>query len=63
MIRRILMILLWLVLLGGGFVFYWIQDANRFKPELETLIEEQAGVPVKINGDLAWQLVPPLSLT
>jgi len=63
MLRRILMILLWLVLLGGGFVFYWIQDANRFKPELENLIQEQAGVQVKINGDLSWRLFPPISLT
>ena len=63
MFRRILTIALSLVLLGAAFVVYWIQDANRFKPELEALIEEQAGVPVKINGDLAWRLFPPLSLT
>lgn len=63
MFRRILIIALSLVLLGGGFVFYWIQDANRFKSELENLIEDQTGVPVKINGDLAWRLWPPLSLT
>ncbi|MCZ6708813.1 MAG: AsmA family protein [Gammaproteobacteria bacterium] len=63
MIRRLLVTLLGLLLLSGGFVFYWIQDANRFKPELEALIEEQTGVPVRINGDLAWRLFPPLSLT
>jgi uncharacterized protein involved in outer membrane biogenesis len=55
MVKRILMILLWIVLLGGGFVFYWIQDANRIKPELEQLIEEQAGIPVTIGGDLSWR--------
>jgi hypothetical protein len=62
MVKRILMILLWIVLLGGGFVFYWIQDANRIKPELEQLIEEQAGIPVTIGGDLSWRLFPPLTL-
>ncbi|MFP6835652.1 MAG: AsmA family protein [Pseudomonadales bacterium] len=63
MIRRLLVTLLGLLLLSGGFVFSWIQDPNRFKPELANLIEEQAGVPVEINGDLAWRLFPPLSLT
>lgn len=62
MVKRILLILLWIVLLGGGFVFYWVQDANRIKPELEQLIEEQAGIPVSIGGDLSWSLFPPLTL-
>jgi hypothetical protein len=63
MIRRIFIALLCLVLVAGGSVFFLIQDANRFKPELEELIEAQAGMPVKIDGDLAWRLIPPLSLT
>ena len=56
------MILLWLIVLGGGFVFYWIQDANRLKPELEDLLETETGVKLRIGGDLAWRLWPPLSL-
>ncbi|MFU8815991.1 MAG: AsmA family protein [Pseudomonadales bacterium] len=40
-----------------------LQDANRFKPQLQSLIEDQTGVPVQIAGDLSWRLWPPLSLS
>ncbi len=62
-LRLILLILLWMILLGGGFVFYWIQDANRLKPQIEEIIETQTGIPVRIGGDLAWRLWPPISLS
>ena len=62
-LRLLLLILLWTILLGGGFVFYWLQDANRLKPQLEEIIEAQTGVPVHVEGDLAWRLWPPVSLS
>lgn len=53
-----------LVLIGlivGGLI--WIlSDPNRFKPELLTLIAEQTGLKVRIGGDLAWRLWPPVQL-
>lgn len=52
------------LLLGVGVaVLLWaLQDANRFKPELEALVQETTGLPVKFNGDLNWQVWPPVVL-
>ena len=44
-------------------VWFLTQDPNDLKPELEALILEQSGVQVAINGNLSWQLLPPLTLT
>lgn len=44
-------------------VFFWISDANRLKPELALLIEQNSDYTVQFNGDLAWALWPPVSLT
>jgi len=41
---------------------YWIQDANRLKPELEALIAENSDYTAQINGDIKWALFPPLEL-
>ncbi|MCB1686106.1 MAG: AsmA family protein [Pseudomonadales bacterium] len=48
------------ILVGAG--LYFLQDPNRFKPEIEAQIEAQTGVPVKIGGDISWKLLPPISL-
>ncbi len=42
---------------------WWaLSDPNQLKPQLTTLIEDATGVPVRIDGDLAWRLFPPLTL-
>ena len=41
---------------------WWLQDANNLKPELQTLIAEQSGYTARFNGNLRWQLFPPLEL-
>jgi hypothetical protein len=41
---------------------YWLQDANNLKPELQALIAEQSGYTASFNGNLSWQLFPPLKL-
>ncbi len=41
---------------------YWAQDANNLKPELEALIAENSDYQARFNGDLSWQLFPPLRL-
>jgi len=43
-------------------VFFYVQDANRLKPEIEALINENSDFHVEINGELKWQLLPPLTL-
>jgi uncharacterized protein involved in outer membrane biogenesis len=44
-------------------VFFWISDANRLKPELALLIQQNSEYTIQFNGDLAWALWPPISLT
>lgn len=53
-----------ILLLGIGVaVLLWaLQDANRFKPQLEGLVQDATGMPIKFNGDLSWQLWPPVVL-
>lgn len=48
---------------GAAAGVYLLQDPNRFKPELEALIERRSGIPLTIGGDLSWRLWPPLSLS
>jgi hypothetical protein len=62
MIRRALTIVFVALLLGVGFLLYWSADANRFKPELQSLLSDQSGIGVTIQGDLSWKLFPPLRL-
>lgn len=50
-----------IALIVGGLV--WIlSDPNRFKPEILALIAEQTGLKVRIDGELAWRLWPPVQL-
>ena len=62
MAKRIIWVLFAVVAAFGVAVVYLIQDANRFKPDIEALIAEQSDVQVRIGGDLAWSLWPPLTL-
>lgn len=59
---RIFGILLALVAALAIGAFFYLQDANRLKPEIEQLISEQSGYATRINGDVSWSLLPPLSL-
>ena len=43
--------------------YFFLQDPNQFKPEIEAFIAEQTGVQVDIGADLRWQLIPPLALS
>lgn len=47
---------------GAAAAAYVLHDPNRFRPEIETLIARQTGVPVRIAGDLSWSLWPSVSL-
>lgn len=61
-LRLALLTLAVLLVVSGATLALLLQDANRFKPRLETLVEAQTGVPVEIAGDLSWRLWPPLTL-
>jgi hypothetical protein len=56
------MLLIGLAVAVSAAAWYLLSDPNSLKPELSRIIEERTGVPVAINGDLAWQLWPPLRL-
>ncbi len=62
-LRFVLIALVIVLIVGVAGVLVVLQDANRFKPQLESLIATHAGVPLEIGGDLQWRLWPPLSLT
>ncbi len=59
---RIFGILLALVVALAIGAYFYLQDANRLKPEIERLISEQSGYTTRINGNVSWSLIPPLSL-
>jgi uncharacterized protein involved in outer membrane biogenesis len=61
-IKRIIWLFLILLTAAAASVVYWLQDANQFKPDIEALIAEHSDVKIHINGDLSWQLWPPLTL-
>ncbi|MGE0624209.1 MAG: AsmA family protein [Pseudomonadales bacterium] len=60
---RLLIGLAVVVALVVGAAYFLLQDPNRFKPEIQAVIEEQTGAKVDIAGDLSWSLIPPVSLT
>jgi len=41
---------------------FWLQDANNLKPDLEALIAKNSSYRATFNGDISWQLFPPLRL-
>jgi hypothetical protein len=42
-LRTVLMILLWLLVLGGGFVVFWVRDAMLVQPAIEQRLDVPAG--------------------
>lgn len=62
LISRILGFTLALVVAVVLVAFYWIQDANNLKPELQALIAANSEYSARFNGDLTWSLFPPLHL-
>ena len=64
--RKVLILLgviAFLLMVGAGVLLWLLQDPNRFKPQLEELIADGAGFEVKLGGDLAWELWPPVVLS
>jgi hypothetical protein len=62
-LRFLLIAVVLVVIAAGAAAAYLLQDPNRFKPEIEALIEAQSGVPLTIGGALGWRLWPPVSIT
>ncbi|MGI9325817.1 MAG: AsmA family protein [Pseudomonadales bacterium] len=57
-----IVVLLALLAAVGGGLLWALKDPNRFKPELQSLIQETTGMDVALDGDLSWQLWPPVVL-
>ena len=53
-------IILLLALAAGAWL---LADLNRFRPQVEALIAEQAGLEIEIRGDLGWRLLPTPAIT
>ncbi|MEM7080098.1 MAG: AsmA family protein [Pseudomonadota bacterium] len=63
MFAKIIGTLLTVLLVLAALALFWITDANRLKPELTELINSQSEYTIDLNGDLRWQLFPPLTLS
>ena len=53
-------IILLLVLAAGAWL---LADLNRFRPQVEALLAEQAGLDIEIRGGLGWRLLPAPAVT
>jgi len=63
--RTLIMILaglIGLLIIAGVAILWLLKDPNAYKPQIEALIEENAGIKIDIEGDLAWRLWPPVVL-
>lgn len=61
-LRYLLVVVLVLAGATAAAAYFVLHDPHRYKPALEALIEERTGVPLRIGGELAWRLWPPVSL-
>ncbi len=61
--KKFLFAALLLTLTALGALVWWAQDANRLKPQLEASLSDALEMPVTIDGNVSWQLWPPLSAT
>ena len=43
-LRVLLLVLLWIIVLGGGFVAFWIRDPSLLEPAIEREIDPSAGL-------------------
>ncbi len=63
--RTLIMILAGLIglaIVAGVAILWLLKDPNQYKDQIETLIEENAGIQIDIKGDLSWRLWPPIVL-
>ena len=63
--RTLIMILAGLIglaIVAGVAILWLLKDPNQYKDQIETLIEENAGIQINIEGDLTWRLWPPIVL-
>lgn len=55
-------VLIALLVVAAGGLLWALKDPNRFKPELQSLIQQTTGMDIALDGDLSWQLWPPVVL-
>ncbi|WP_341502069.1 AsmA family protein [Gallaecimonas sp. GXIMD4217] len=62
---KLLLIILGLVVLviAGLAAFILSRDPNAYKAEIQTLVADNTGRELRLEGDLGWQLFPRLGLT
>ena len=54
--------LIGLAIIAGVALLWFLKDPNEYKDQIETLIQENAGIDIEIKGDLSWRLWPPIVL-
>lgn len=43
-LRTLLLILLWILVLGGGFVVFWVREAALVQPAIEAELDVPEGI-------------------
>lgn len=61
LIIGLVLLVIVLVVAGGAFLGLFF-NPNEYKPEIEKIALEKAGVQLKINGDIGWSVFPWLGL-
>lgn len=60
--KKVFFILLLFVTAVGGGLAYYVKDKERLKTQLSEQLSEASGYEVKIDGDIAWRVLPHLGL-
>ena len=61
---RVFLIIIVVVLVAAAGALVWLTgDPNRFKPQIEAELSRISDADVSLNGDLSWQLFPPVTLS
>jgi len=59
---RILLVVLTLLALTTGAVFFLLENPDKFKAQISQAVKASAGYDVQIRGELSWRYWPPIAI-
>lgn len=59
---RILLVVLTLLALTAGGVFFLLENPDKFKAQISQAVKTNAGYDVQIQGELSWRYWPPIAI-
>ena len=61
--KRFIQLIVAVLLLVVIAAYFYLQDGERYKADLEAYLSDTSGYDIEINGDIQWQILPTLGLT